>query len=170
MAIPSDAFTTTLSKPVTLDALQALRSDVTRALEQGAAAVLVDIDGVGTLESATIAGLIVLLRAARERGAVLSLRVGRKNLLETLRITALDRVFPIVTPLEAAGPLAPRSLRGVRVRSVASLAVGIAVVAALCGTRVDAGNALPAAATPSTSIPDLTTRGCDLSLGGQKGA
>ncbi len=114
MAIPCDVFTTTLSKPVTLDALNALRDDVTRALEQGAPAVLVDIDGIGTLESATIAGLIVLLRAARERGVVLSLRVGRKNLLETLRITALDRVFPIVTPLEAARTLAPRPDRRAR--------------------------------------------------------
>jgi anti-anti-sigma regulatory factor len=114
MAIPPDVFTTTLSKPVTRDALNALRADVSRALERGAPAILVDIDGVGTLESETIAGLIVLLRAARERGVVLSLRVGRKNLLDTLRITALDRIFPIVTPLEAVRPPFPRPLRAAR--------------------------------------------------------
>jgi anti-anti-sigma regulatory factor len=168
MAIPSDAFTTTLSKPVTLDALKALRSDVTRALEQGAPAVVVDIDGIGTLESATIAGLIVLLRAARERGAVLSLRVGRKNLLETLHITALDRVFSIVTPPDVARPLPPRPLRSARGRSVASLAGGIAVVAVLCGTPVDAGSAVASISALGASIPAPGVRGFEPSLGGQK--
>ena len=124
MASSDDILTLHLSKPTTPEALRDFRAEVVRHLEAGTKALLVDIDEVGTLDSPTIAALIVALRAARERAAVLSLQVSRKNLLETLRITALDQVFTIVLPLAALAETAPvKRVRRSRQRStVAAIA------------------------------------------------
>jgi anti-anti-sigma regulatory factor len=124
-----ETMTFSLSKPVTAEALSALRADTARALDAGAKTILVDIDDVGTLESDIIATLIRVLRDARDHAAVLSLSASRKKVLETLHITALDRVFTVVTPLAAvAGETPPKPARRFpkRARRVASLALALA--------------------------------------------
>ncbi|MBD5634613.1 MAG: STAS domain-containing protein [Candidatus Eremiobacteraeota bacterium] len=138
MTSPSEILTLTLSKPVTADALKALRESVVRTLDAGTKALLIDIDGIGTLESPTIATLIVALRECRERSAVVSLGVSRKSLLETLHITALDRIFTIVTPLAALATEPRKPSRLKHRRFVASLAAGTATLAALAASPADA--------------------------------
>jgi anti-anti-sigma regulatory factor len=125
MASAPDIFTLTISDPATPEALRIFRADVVRALDSGTKAMLVDIDGIGRLESPVIAALIVALRAARERAAVLSLRASYKPVLETLRMTGLDQIFTVVTPLAAGGEPAKRPGRPRRqARIVAVLLAG----------------------------------------------
>jgi anti-anti-sigma regulatory factor len=139
MASSDDILTIHLSKPTTSEALRDFRAEVVRLLEAGTKALLVDIDEVGTLDSPTIAALIVALRAARERSAVLSLQVSRKNLLETLRITALDQVFTIVLPLAALAEAAPvKRVRRPRQRRTVAAIAWMAAITCLAGARTEA--------------------------------
>jgi anti-anti-sigma factor len=164
MGNSSDVVTLTLCKPVTADALEALREQTVRALESGSKALLVDIDDVGTLDSSAIRALIVCLREARDHAAVLSLRVSHKGLLETLHITALDRVFPIVTPLPVAAPSVPaKGARRVKSgRFVASIVASLALLGGLAGSRASAAvtqaAAAPALPTPSEAIEHVLAR------------
>jgi hypothetical protein len=64
---------------------------------------------VPVLDSPVIGALIAALREVREAGGTMALAVRRSSLLETLRITALDRVFAVVDPGEATPPSKPRS-------------------------------------------------------------
>jgi anti-anti-sigma regulatory factor len=139
MAGSDDILTIHLSKPTTPEALRAFRAEIVRLLEAGTKTLLVDIDEVGTLDSPTIAALIVALRAARERSAVLSLQVSRKNLLETLRITALDQVFTIVLPLAALAEAAPaKRVRRPRQRRTVAAIAWMAAITCLSGARTEA--------------------------------
>jgi anti-sigma B factor antagonist len=79
----------------------ALEAEVLAALEAGATRVVLDLDNIETLDTQALRGLISLLRRARSAGGGLALRTSRRDLLRTLSVTALDRVFPVVQ-VEAA--------------------------------------------------------------------
>jgi anti-anti-sigma factor len=96
-----------ISKPVSPESLQALRAEVVRALDAGAGSISIDVDDVGVLDSVLISALISILREARERGASVALGATRKNILDTLQITALDKVFKIVSSGEPQAQLRP---------------------------------------------------------------
>jgi anti-anti-sigma factor len=132
------AVTFTLPKGASADALTRIRADVLRAVESGATTVWLDIDDIGVLDSPIISVLISLLREVRERGAAVSLRASRKSLLDTLRITALDKVFVISAAGERpAPPPARRPGRGAG-RFVAGLAAAAFALGSLLGTRASA--------------------------------
>jgi anti-anti-sigma factor len=94
-----------LCRPVVAASLSQLRADVARAVSDGTRDIFIDIDQVTVLDSLTIATLIKILGEARKGGAALTLWATRKSLLDTLRITALVKVFTIVS--EDAVPPAP---------------------------------------------------------------
>ncbi len=136
----------TLTKVPTADVLASLRADVMRAVvDEGASSIAIDIDDIGVLDSPIITALIRLLREVRERGASISLRASRTSLLETLRITALDKVFtvtaagerpvPPATPGAASGRRGSRHGRG---RFVAALAAGAFAFGSLLANRASA--------------------------------
>lgn len=136
--------TFTLSKVTSPEALARLRSDVMRCVDdEGATSVAIDIDDIGILDSAIIGALILLLREVRERGASISLRASRTSLLDTLRITALDKVFTVTAASER--PVPPvvaasvrRSGRHGRGRFVAALAAGAFALGSLLADRASA--------------------------------
>jgi hypothetical protein len=72
-----------------------------------------DIDAVPELDAPAISNLILLLRDARNRGVRLRLAVSRPALLETLRVTGLEKVFTFETDAGARpqAPAAPLSAR-----------------------------------------------------------
>lgn len=80
------------------EALNSLCTAARNAVSSGAKTIRVDIDELADLDSAVIATLILLLRSARECGASVVLRASRENIVGTLQITALDKVFVIETP------------------------------------------------------------------------
>jgi anti-anti-sigma factor len=100
-----------VSKPVSPEALQALRVEVVQALEAGAGTIAIDVDDVGVLDSVLISALISILREARERGASVSLGASRKSILDTLHITALDKVFKVVSSGEPHNAPVPQPVR-----------------------------------------------------------
>ena len=69
---------------------------VLSAVEQGAARVVLDLDSVVVLDTEALRGLISLLRRVRSSGGDLALRSSRPDVLRTLSVTALDRVFTLV--------------------------------------------------------------------------
>ena len=105
------------------------------------APLFADIDDVGILDSRVISTLIAILREVRARGASVELRASRKSILDTLRITALDKVFAVTesfsTPLPRVA--APRSRIKAAVpshgRLVASVAAGAFAAASLLGAH-----------------------------------
>lgn len=122
------------------EALQILRRLAYDAVDAGHLNIEIDVDDIGALESPSISTLISILRKARERGATVSLRASRKNILDTLCVTGLDKVFRIVAPahdtLTAALPASSAARPvGKRRRFVASLAVWLLAMSALLGTR-----------------------------------
>lgn len=135
---PQSEVILSLSKPVTADGLVALRRDVSNAVDTGATAILIDIDDIGILDSSVISTLVIILREARQRGGEIRLRAGRKSILETLRITALDKVFTIVaTETQAAPRASTRAVTKVG-RIVAALAAGLFGFGALLGAHASA--------------------------------
>jgi anti-anti-sigma factor len=73
----------------------ALEGAILGALRDGAGQVVLDLDSVASLDSAELRELIKLLRSARSSGGDLALRSTRANVLRTLSVTALDRVFDL---------------------------------------------------------------------------
>jgi hypothetical protein len=69
----------------------------------------IDLDDAGILDTSTISALICVHRSARERGCSVALAVSRPHLLEALRVTALDRIFPVVAPETEHVTVVPQS-------------------------------------------------------------
>jgi len=82
--------------------LDELEASVVAAAGAGARSLTVELDEVGVLDSAVISTLIKILRDVRAHGGTVTLSARRKSLLDTLRVTGLDKVFKIVTTGEQA--------------------------------------------------------------------
>ncbi len=90
--------------------LSAFRRELTRTLDAQKCNLRIDLNEVETLSSPLLATLIAILRDARERGSSVLLRTGRRRILDTLRITALDKVFTVEN-IERATPHKGRYVR-----------------------------------------------------------
>ena len=77
-------------------ALALLEADVAAAADEGSREMTIDLGRLVTLEPTVIRALIRMRRSMHELGGHISLAVGRKAVRETLRVTALDRLFAIV--------------------------------------------------------------------------
>jgi anti-anti-sigma regulatory factor len=122
-----------LNKPVTAEALSALRASAAAAAGAGSSRV---VDDVGVLDSQLISGLISLLRDVREQGGDVTLLAQHKSILDTLRITALDKVFTVEPPRATA----PAELPATRIRAsrprLAALAIVLTALACLPGQSI----------------------------------
>jgi anti-anti-sigma factor len=76
--------------------LDAIASTAQTYFEEGAGRVVLDLDGLARLDTDAVRGLIVLLRRSRDVGGEIALKVSRPELLRSLSVTALDRLFPMV--------------------------------------------------------------------------
>ncbi len=102
------------SSPITVEGLKVLRSEALAAAQSGRRHIVIDLDEVGVLDSRLIATLISILRDVRQLGAEVSLKARRRGILDTLRVTALDRVFTIdVAPLESVAMTSPAPVKTV---------------------------------------------------------
>ncbi len=77
-------------------ALEQLQAASLAALDAGAPMVVFNLDSLERLDVEGVRGLISLLRRTRERGGELALRASRPDILRSLKVTALDRIFPLV--------------------------------------------------------------------------
>lgn len=126
-----------LKKPVDSEALAVLRDGVISAIDAGEREISIDIDNVGILESFVISALVELRRETRERGVAISLRASQPRLLDSLRITALDKVFTIAASDGGCGIPVPKRRSG-RGKIVASFLAGIFALGSLGGPRASA--------------------------------
>jgi anti-anti-sigma factor len=74
----------------------AVEAAVDAALSKGAEQIVLDLDTLAILDTEALRGLIALLRRARLKGAQIALRSSRDEILRTLSVTGLDRVFALV--------------------------------------------------------------------------
>lgn len=88
----------TLLDDMSEESLARITGQISEAAEAGEKQVVFAIDGLTSLDSARIRRLITLLRRTRETGADAALQVSRPDLLRTLHVTALDKVFSLQAP------------------------------------------------------------------------
>ena len=69
------------------------------ALDLGAERVILNLDTLRHLDANGVRGLIELLRSSRTAGSgEIALQTGNPDVLRTLHVTALNRLFTILTP------------------------------------------------------------------------
>ena len=90
-----------LSQPPDAAAFDALQNSVQGALDEGFSTVSIRLDGLRSLDVAAMRQLIKLLRRSRERGGDIELLSERSDILRSLRVTALDKVFRVGSPAVA---------------------------------------------------------------------
>ncbi len=78
------------------DALERITRETLAAFEEGAPRVVLDLDTLARLDTDGVRGLILLLRRSREVGGEVALKVTRPELIRSLSVMALDRLFPMV--------------------------------------------------------------------------
>lgn len=81
--------------------LEDVSSRVLSAFADGAGRVVLNLDSLPRLDTDGVRGLIVLLRRSREVGGEIALSVTRPELLRSLHVMALDRLFPMVSGIAA---------------------------------------------------------------------
>jgi anti-anti-sigma factor len=108
-----------LSKPASAESLGLLRTVISNAVATGSREIVIDVDDIGILDFPIIAVLISILRQSTEGGAFVSLRAKRQSILDTLRITALNKVFTILSTDAVPSLPAPPSPRGKRIGAIA---------------------------------------------------
>ncbi|MGH7756245.1 MAG: STAS domain-containing protein [Vulcanimicrobiaceae bacterium] len=113
-----------------------------------------DIDQLPVLDAPTIARLIALLRIVRERGGTIRLAVSRPQLLETIRATALNKIFDVISP--AAGAPAPAAAsRRTRIRRPLTAAIALIATCLAAGPSAGSARTNAAAVAPTAPPADL---------------
>ena len=79
-----------------------LKTVLVEAADDSCGIVIVNMDGVGFIDSSGLGVLVGALRRVREAGGDLRVVCGRDNVVKIFRITGLDRVFPMFTSLDQA--------------------------------------------------------------------
>jgi len=141
--------TFSLPTTVTAESLSGLRAQILQGARDGLRQVRLDLNGLAVLDAAVISTLISILRDVRGVGGDVVLRTDRRPILDTLRVTGLDKVFGLerggsATQLPARAAAAARKPR--RMRWVASLAAFVSGGLIL---------ALPASAGTETNAADV---------------
>ncbi len=79
-----------------------LADDLDRALEEGAQAVILDLEGIDSVDSTGLGELVGYLQRFGEQGRRLVLLRPGKRILNLLKLTRLDEIFPIYESREDA--------------------------------------------------------------------
>lgn len=97
-----DVCTVVLDGEVDVYTAPKLKDELVTSIEAGCSNVVINLEGVGFIDSSGLGVLVSALRRARERGGAVRIVCTRENILKIFRITGLDKVFPIFsTPEEA---------------------------------------------------------------------
>lgn len=81
-----------------------LKETLVQHIEDGCIDIVIDLEGMGFIDSSGLGVLVGALRRVKERSGSIRLVCDRENILKIFRITGLDKVFPIFgTMAEARG-------------------------------------------------------------------
>ncbi len=134
---------------------------MSEAIAAGTRSISIDVDDIGVLDSPIIGALISVLRDARERGASVTLRATRKSILDTLRITALDKVFTIVSAdaaLPLPAPPAPSRRRIGGSRAVAMILASVFAAGSVAGASASGASDL----SPDQIVQNVVEQNADM--------
>ncbi len=84
------------------DTAPGLKEQLHEIARTGAESVVVDMQAVDFIDSSGLSALVSGLKALRQQGGALNLSQPQTQALTALRLTMLDRVFPIFTSVEEA--------------------------------------------------------------------
>jgi anti-sigma B factor antagonist len=79
-----------------------LKRRLVEAIDSGCMVLVVVLDGVGFIDSSGLGVLVGALRRMKERDGDLRLVCSKESVLKILRITGLDRVFPVYASVDEA--------------------------------------------------------------------
>jgi anti-anti-sigma regulatory factor len=74
---------------------------VLTAFADGSPRAVLNLDVLQRLDTGAVRGLILLLRRSREAGGEIALKVTRPELIRSLHVMALDRLFPMIEEMAA---------------------------------------------------------------------
>lgn len=96
---------------VDVESASALRDSLKQIADSSPAIVVVDLERVDFIDSSGLSALVSGLKATRQAGGLICLSRPHPQALTALRLTLLDRVFPIFPSVEEAlnqvNPLLP---------------------------------------------------------------
>jgi anti-sigma B factor antagonist len=92
----------TVSGEVDVFTAPKLHEGIVQAIDSGHEKLLIDLDGVGFMDSTGLGTLVGGLKRIKERGGMLSLVCTNRPVLRILTITGLDSVFEIHNSVEDA--------------------------------------------------------------------
>ena len=170
------AFTESLSLPASLpnvslrlagsstDQLHDLAERSKAELRSGAKRLHIDLEALDRLDSPAVSVLITILRAAHLEGADVALGATRPAVLDTLRVTGLDKLFPneaapesgALQPISATPPHPARGAS--KRRTAAGLTAVIAVLSLQCAVPAQAGSP----ADPDELVSHLVAQNPDM--------
>lgn len=93
----ADTATITATGEIDLATVNSLRSAITRAMQQGAHHVTVDLDKVTYIDSSGLGTLIGAHKRMVASGGTLTIRCSQPRVLRLLTITGLDRVLTLTS-------------------------------------------------------------------------
>lgn len=79
-----------------------LRERLSGTIDEGFASVVVDLEGVGFMDSTGLGTLVGGLKRVKERDGSMALVCTNRSVLRILSITGLDRVFPVYGSVQEA--------------------------------------------------------------------
>ncbi len=79
-----------------------LKARMVEAIDDGCLDLVVDLDGVGFIDSSGLGALVSGLRRVRERSGSMRLVCTHDNILKILRITGLDKALPLFGSVDEA--------------------------------------------------------------------
>jgi anti-sigma B factor antagonist len=79
-----------------------LKEDLSSRIDGGCTQIVLDMEGVGFVDSSGLGVLVSALRRAREKDGSVRIVCTKDNVLKIFRITGLDKVFPIFSDKEEA--------------------------------------------------------------------
>ncbi len=94
--------TMTLAGEIDVYTAPRLKESLIEQIEDGCTDLIVDLQGVGFIDSSGLGVLVGALRRTKERSGAIRLVCSRDNIMKIFRITGLDKVFPIFESLEEA--------------------------------------------------------------------
>lgn len=138
-----------------------LRAAVDAAIAGEAPTLTVGVDAVTALDAAVLGGLIAGLRRLRDVGATVRLHATRPDLLRTLEVTGLDRVFDVSATAPEPEPVAaPQEPRAPKARRIVAAILGLLTALA---TTTMSGFAQGTELTPEQIVTKLIERNPSLS-------
>ncbi|GAB4281297.1 MAG: anti-sigma factor antagonist BldG [Coriobacteriia bacterium] len=79
-----------------------LREHLVKTIDGGCFHVVVDLSGVGFMDSSGLGALVSALRRIKEKDGTIRLASPREPVMKVLSITGLDKVFPVFDDVEQA--------------------------------------------------------------------